>query len=302
MATEVGRDLDIRVAEDVMGCKFARDRIFGDIQTCAGTTGSEWMPLQHYSKDKSAALSILERLEKYHLVKVDIGSFEGRWEVNFRKGRINYYYPDLRATSFPEAICKAALLAMLEKKNSSMTDKKGTREELLNSIIKIELDMFQRVRTAEPDLYQDSPEAFKVMREMAHSVLSDITLGSYLEDLQKAKNIGRNLITEKRARMDNKIPPLKTNPVIGDIVKLENRWIGELSEKYPLIFKEESSDFNVYLPSELETYSDKTLELYFRDVSKAEKEGRNLAEERYTKLFQQMSYNSIAEVEEKARK
>ena len=52
---------------------------------------------------------------------------------------------------------------------------------------------------------------------------------------------------------------------------------------------------------ETPTYSDKTLKLYFDDVSKAEKEGRNLAEERYTLLFQQMGFSSIAEIEEKAK-
>ena len=52
---------------------------------------------------------------------------------------------------------------------------------------------------------------------------------------------------------------------------------------------------------ETPTYSDKTLKLYFDDISKAEKEGRNLAEERYTLLFQQMGFSSIAEIEEKAK-
>ena len=183
-----------------------------------------------------------------------------------------------------------------------MINKESERKELLNDIVEIEFDMLQRLKTDKPLMCKEMPETFRPIRWVSHFVLSQETLESYLEDLQKAKVEGRNFLAEKYARMYNEIPPLKTNPVIGDIVKLENRWIGELSEKYPLIFKEESSDFNVYLPSELETYSDKTLELYFRDVSKAEKEGRNLAEERYTKLFQQMGYNSIAEVEEKAKK
>ncbi|HUV59442.1 MAG TPA: DUF4125 family protein [Desulfatiglandales bacterium] len=74
----------------------------------------------------------------------------------------------------------------------------------------------------------------------------------------------------------------------------------ELSEKYPHTFKDEAG-FKVYLSSELETYSDKTLELYFEDISKVEEEGRNLAEDQYTMLFQQIGYGSIAEVERKAR-
>jgi hypothetical protein len=180
-----------------------------------------------------------------------------------------------------------------------MTREKTSREELLKGIIEIELDMFERVRTAEPSLCKDRPETFKVMRGMSHSVLSTQTLESYLEDLQKAKAEGRNLVTEKYARMDNRIPPLTTNPIIDDIVRIEAHWMKELSEKYPHTFKG-GGGFTIYLSSELETYSDKTLELYFEDISKAEKEGRNLEEEAYLMLFQQIGYSSIAEVEEKA--
>ena len=178
--------------------------------------------------------------------------------------------------------------------------KKMNREELSKNIIEIELDMFKQVRTAEPSLCKDHPDTFKVMRGMPHSSLSTETLESYLEDLHKAKTEGRNLLTEKYARMDNRIPPLKTNPIIDDIVEIEDRWMKELSEKYPHTFKG-GLGFKIYLSSELETYSDKTLELYFEDISKVEKEGRNLAEEQYTILFQKLGYSSIAEVEKKAR-
>jgi len=174
-------------------------------------------------------------------------------------------------------------------------------QELLKDIIDIEYDMLQQVRTAEPSICKDRPEAFRLMREAYHSVLSTQTLKSYLEDLQKAKDEGRNLLTEKYARMDNLIPPLKTSPLIDNIVKTEVRWMQELSRRYPSVFKGGSTGFKTYLSSELETYSDKTLELYFKDVSKAEKEGRNLAEESYTILFQKIGYGSIAEVERRGK-
>ncbi|MDY7019650.1 MAG: DUF4125 family protein [Chloroflexota bacterium] len=181
-----------------------------------------------------------------------------------------------------------------------MTSQKRERKELLDGIIEIELDMFNRVRTAEPSLCQERPETFKAMRWMTHSVLSTGTLESYLGDLQKADTEGRNLLTEKYARMQNIIPLLKTNPIIEDIVKVEASWMKELSQKYPRTFKGQYG-FETYLHSELETYSDETLKFYFDDISQAEKEGRNLAEERYTVLFQEIGYGSIAEVEDKAK-
>ena len=152
-----------------------------------------------------------------------------------------------------------------------MTNEKISRGELSNNIIEIELDMFEKVKTAEPSQCKDRPETFKVMRGMTHSSLSPETLESYLEDLYKAKAEGRNLLTERYARMDNIMPPLKTNPIIDDIVEIEAHWMKELSNKYPHTFKSGPS-FQIYLSSELETYSDKTLQLYFKDVSKADKE------------------------------
>ena len=320
LAMEAGRDLNIKVAEDVMGCKFVRDEIFEDIQIY---DDGIWMYLEDYSKDESAALSISERLEEYYNRKIDFGRLEGRWEANFRNGGINYYYPDLRATSLPEAICKVALIiahsekgqgvngdalyngtswleGILKEEDNLTESKGGGHGELLNSIIEIELDMFQRVRTSKPSLIQESPENFRVMREVIHSVFSIETLGSYLEDLHEAKAEGRNLLTEKYARMQSLIPPLRINPVIGDILKIEGQWMRQLSEKYPRSFKGATAGFEKFLSSELETLSDKTLELYHRDTSRAEEEGRNLAEERYTKLFQRSGYNSISEVENKA--
>ncbi len=172
--------------------------------------------------------------------------------------------------------------------------------ELLIRVIELELDMFERVRTAEPARCQEKPESFKSMRAMTHSVLSDETLQSYLDDLLQANMDGKNLLTLKYARMDDKIPPLKNNTIIGDIVKIEDRWMQELALRYPRVVKGDTG-FRVYISSELETYSDKTLELYFRDVSEAEKQGRNLAEERYNWLFERIGYGSLAEASAKAR-
>ena len=54
-----------------------------------------------------------------------------------------------------------------------------------------------------------------------------------------------------------------------------------------------------YLRSELETYSNQTLELYSKDVSDAIEEGRNLVKEHYTFLFQTLEYGSIYDLPKK---
>jgi len=183
-----------------------------------------------------------------------------------------------------------------------MSGKKSS-EELLRDIVAIELRMFLTVQTADPTTCQEQPETFKLMRRAGFHVLSADTLESYLQDLQEALDEDRNLITLKYARIDELIPCLNDNPIIGKIVEIEERWFKELEQKYPLTFRNRAEfAAGTYLRSELETYSDRTLELYLKDVIKALHERRNLTAERYTYLFKQLGYNSIDGMEQERKK
>ena len=183
-----------------------------------------------------------------------------------------------------------------------MSGKKSS-EELLHDIVAIELRMFLTVQTADPTTCQEQPETFKLMRRAGFHVLSAETLQSYLQDLQEALDEDRNLITLKYARIDELIPCLNNNPAIGKIVDIEERWFKELEQKYPLTFRNRAEfAAGTYLRSELETYSDRTLELYLKDVTKALQEGRKLTAERYTYLFKQLGYNSIDDMEHERKK
>ena len=174
------------------------------------------------------------------------------------------------------------------------------REELIRQIVAIELDMFINVKSIEPAACQQLPRTFKAMRSMSHSAWSLETLSSYLQDLQLAAQVGRNLITEKYARMDNLIPAINLNPIIKSIVDVESGWIRELHEKYPLSVKYDGR-FEVYALAELETYSDTTLAFYWRDVECARQAGINLAEIRYEHLYMSIGYHSLEEVEQRAQ-
>jgi len=107
-----GRELDIKVAEDVVGCAVVRDAIFGDMLRIDNE--SAWMPLPAYSEDQSTIPELLEMLKRFHRTEIDHECFQGRWEadMNVCGEGINYYYPDFNAFSLPEAICKAALLVV----------------------------------------------------------------------------------------------------------------------------------------------------------------------------------------------
>jgi len=62
---------------------------------------------------------------------------------------------------------------------------------------------------------------------------------------------------------------LKRSRFIDAVVDIEAGWMKELQERYLRAFKG-SIGFEVCLSSEVETYSDETLELYFGDVSRAD--------------------------------
>lgn len=174
-------------------------------------------------------------------------------------------------------------------------------KDLIDRIIAIELDMFQRVNSRGNAPCQEMPGTFRTMRWMAHSVLSRDTLASYLDDLEQARKAGRNLMTEKYARMEGLIPPLKNDPeviaLLDEITEIEENWIVEFSKAYPKIITGDGSAFAAYLRCELETYSDRTLELYHRDVLEARRQGISLARKSYENLFKGLGYSSFEDVE-----
>lgn len=174
------------------------------------------------------------------------------------------------------------------------------RQALVDEIVAREWQMMKAVVSDGRSLCQERPGTFRAMRAMTHSVLSRDTLVSYLGDLRNAGLLGRNLVTEKYARMEERIPPLSTSPLIGRIVAVESAWMRELCDAFPLTFRSAVSYFERYASCELETYSDPTLTLLYRDVLAAREAGRNLVRERYEALFESTGGGSLAHVEARA--
>ena len=175
------------------------------------------------------------------------------------------------------------------------------RESLLDQIVEREWEMMRAVVSDGRSLCQERPGTFRAMREMSHSVLSRDTLASYLGDLRNAQVEGRNLVTEKYARMEGQIPPVSDCPLIPRIVAIESAWMEALCAAFPLTFQAAAGYFARYESCELETYSDTTLTLLYRDVLRAREENRNLVRERYQNLFAKLGQGTLAEVEARAR-
>ncbi len=125
LAMKAGRELNIRVVEDVMGGKFIEDEIFGDteINELFGVPrgighcleSHFYGPLRHYSEDMSATEEMIFRLPNYNM-RYEFNHDTGKWEAEVSKLGADFSYPVVRGDTAPEAICKAALLTMLEVK------------------------------------------------------------------------------------------------------------------------------------------------------------------------------------------
>ena len=179
-------------------------------------------------------------------------------------------------------------------------------QDLIEQILAIEWDMFSRVRSATPAPCQSAPDSFKTIRGSNYEMWSKEMLESYLDDLKIAQKKGRNLVTSKYARMDNLIPSLNTNPLINKIVEIETEWQKEILEKFPVTYDrlcrgtsqaQDGSNFSVYLRCEIETYSNKTIELYYQHVKIACDNEENNAISALQRLVKKGGFNDLDHAE-----
>jgi hypothetical protein len=183
------------------------------------------------------------------------------------------------------------------------------KTELIERILDIELQMFLTVPVAQKAACQDHPDSFILMRRCHFLTWSGSTLTSYLGDLIAAKKHGRNLMTEKYARIDHLIPQVNRSPLIEQIVRAQYQWQQRMFEKYPNLMARarplSSSDdsihqtsFETYLRGELETYSERTLRSLYADVVEKQHKGHNMTEELYQHMVRDLGYESLAEADE----
>ena len=183
-----------------------------------------------------------------------------------------------------------------------------SNESIINDILDLELEMFLAVKAKEPAACQENPERFRDMRKAQFWPWSKDALESYLQDLKDAVRAGRNLFTLKYARMDNLIPRLNAHPAVSGIAEAQLLWQRKLADEYPKTVgrgrsledgdeKLGGGSFLVYVRSELETYSDRTLSLLERDVLGHLEARTNMSRIVYEKMFTDLGYQSLDEAE-----
>jgi hypothetical protein len=177
------------------------------------------------------------------------------------------------------------------------------KKAILERILATEVEMFLSVPTAEEPSCRRHLEEMKLHRTGQFAGWSQATCASYLQDLERAKASGKNLMTLKYARLDDLVPPLSTNPRIAWIRERFVDWQRQVIADYPAVMRgaRELEGFADYLQAELETYSDRTLELLAGDVEACQRAGGNMSLEVYRLLAERSGYRSLEAMEERFR-
>jgi hypothetical protein len=186
------------------------------------------------------------------------------------------------------------------------------KDNIIDAILEIELQMFLTVNPNQTNGCQEYPESFKLHRRAQFSPWSEDALGSYLEDLHAAQAHGDNLMRRKYARMQGLIPPAESGPVIAEVVRLKMDWQRAMFRDYPAVMSgarpltDESThaqmtSFETYARGELETYSERTLQLLHRDLLAMQARGESLSEKVYDHLVRASGYASLDEAERKLK-
>lgn len=202
-------------------------------------------------------------------------------------------------------------------------------EQVKKDILDLEWEMFHNVQGIDgPSPCQQDRKTFEIMRSSQLQGWDDAVAESYLDDLRQAKARGRNLMTEKYARMMEytspceyrriapSLPALEAEavPLIERILQMSVRWMEELVAAYPHVGAQgravrDSGDtpyspsFETYTRGELATYSVRTLRLLEKHFLQMAAEGENPAEKILAHTVAQYGYASLehAEAAQKAR-
>lgn len=200
------------------------------------------------------------------------------------------------------------------------------QDSLISAIIELEWSMFSQVEnTGGPASCQSDPGTFAIMRRSQLHAWSKEVQESYLQDLKTANSQGRNLMTEKYARMmastypeeysriAGMLPPVdtETQRLIEDIVAINVVWKEQLASKYPTlngkgrpIRSSQDSPYTTsietYLRGELTTYSPATIRLLHEHTTSQQEKGVNGAEVHLLNMVQEYGYTSLAEAEAEA--
>jgi hypothetical protein len=115
LAMKPGTELNRKVAEEIMGYEVVRDYLLGYVERLIDPQdgSSVWCPLCPYSEDRSVAESVIDKM-------IQLGYDDAIYWADFGDG----VYTEA------EAICKAARLALIEKRR-----KEKIADDILHQVL-----------------------------------------------------------------------------------------------------------------------------------------------------------------------
>ena len=179
-------------------------------------------------------------------------------------------------------------------------------DPMVETVIRLEWDQFQRTdNEGGRAACQGNWPMFHEMRLSQFLTWTPALLASYENDLRQADRVGRNLVTEKYARMmastapdiyreriEPYIPRLSAQRVARQehVIARQVAWAREFAGRWPALGEAmrvlttaedtpEQTSFETYLRGELGTYSDTTFDEYERLAAHITEQGGNLTEQ-----------------------
>ena len=196
--------------------------------------------------------------------------------------------------------------------------------DLVEEVIRREWDQFQRTENEGGRAScQGNWPMFHQMRASQFMTWPEDLLRSYLDDLDEANRVGRNLVTEKYARMmastapdeyreriEPFIPRLSDERVARQerVIAVQVAWARDFRGRSPKLGAAmrvlttaedtpEDTSFETYLRGELGTYSDRTMALYEAMVEDLQAAGRNLTEQTVANTVRLGGFADLEEAE-----
>lgn len=196
--------------------------------------------------------------------------------------------------------------------------------DLVEEVIRREWDQFQRTENEGGRAScQGNWPMFHQMRASQFMTWPEDLLRSYLDDLDEANRVGRNLVTEKYARMmastapdeyreriEPFIPRLSDERIARQerVITVQVAWARDFRGHYPRLGAamrvlttaedtQEDTSFETYLRGELGTYSDRTIALYEAMVEDLQAAGRNLTEQTVANTVRLGGFADLEEAE-----
>ncbi len=203
------------------------------------------------------------------------------------------------------------------------TNRENNMENIVEEIVAMEWAQFQNTSNIGGRAScQDDWEEFHTMRKAQFNAWSEELLASYHDDLARAKEEGRNLLTEKYAYMMKstmperfaylapELPPIseEKQALVDEIAAIQTQWSVEFALKYPHVAGRGraihadtdtayATSVETYTKGEMLTYSTPTLRVYRDYMKQLLAEGKNMVYEIRNNTVKTMGYADVAAAE-----